>query len=85
LVFLPSIYVHNVFIIVQKKKLNDGGKLEVQSDKWSEAHLIAISCSEAPLGMARWSLRMLADKMVELKYLVIGIEIFLIIGKFFSV
>lgn len=34
-----------------------------------EAHLIAISCSEAPEGMARWSLRMLAEKMVELKYI----------------
>jgi transposase len=33
-----------------------------------EAHLIAISCSKAPEGYARWSLRMLADKMVELKY-----------------
>lgn len=33
-----------------------------------EAHLIAISCSEAPEGYARWSLRMLADKMVELEY-----------------
>ena len=33
-----------------------------------EAHLVAISCSKAPEGYARWSLRMLADKMVELKY-----------------
>lgn len=33
-----------------------------------EAHLIAISCSKSPEGYARWSLRMLADKMVELKY-----------------
>ena len=33
-----------------------------------EAHLIALSCSEAPEGYARWSLRLLADKMVELKY-----------------
>jgi transposase len=33
-----------------------------------EAHLIALSCSEAPEGYARWSLRMLADKMVELEY-----------------
>jgi len=31
-----------------------------------EAHLIALSCSEAPEGYARGSLRMLADKMVEL-------------------
>ena len=33
-----------------------------------EAHLVAISCSEAPEGYGRWSLRMLADKMVELEY-----------------
>jgi transposase len=33
-----------------------------------EAHLVAISCSEAPEGFGRWSLRMLADKMVELEY-----------------
>ena len=34
-----------------------------------EAHLIALSCSEAPQGYARWSLRLLAEKMVELKYI----------------
>lgn len=33
-----------------------------------EAHLIALSCSEAPIGFSRWSLRMLADKVVELEY-----------------
>jgi transposase len=33
-----------------------------------EAHLIALSCSKAPKGFSRWSLRMLADKLVELKY-----------------
>jgi transposase len=33
-----------------------------------EAHLIALSCSKAPEGFSRWSLRLLADKMVELKY-----------------
>jgi transposase len=33
-----------------------------------EAHLIALSCSQAPEGYARWSLRLLADKMVEMKY-----------------
>jgi transposase len=31
-----------------------------------EAHLIALCCSEAPEGYATWTLRMLADKMVEL-------------------
>lgn len=33
-----------------------------------EAHLIALSCSKPPKGFARWSLRMLADKVVELEY-----------------
>lgn len=33
-----------------------------------EAHLVALSCSKAPEGFSRWSLRLLADKMVELEY-----------------
>jgi hypothetical protein len=33
-----------------------------------EAHLIALSCGEPPEGFARWSLRLLADKVVELNY-----------------
>ena len=33
-----------------------------------EAHLIALSCSEPPEGYHRWSLRLLADKVVELNY-----------------
>jgi hypothetical protein len=34
-----------------------------------EAHLIALSCSDPPEGFARWSLRLLADKVVELEYI----------------
>jgi transposase len=34
----------------------------------AEAHLIALSCSQPPEGFARWSLRLLADKAVELGY-----------------
>jgi transposase len=41
---------------------------ERKADGDFEAHLIALSCSKAPQGYARWSLRLLADKMVELKY-----------------
>jgi transposase len=41
---------------------------ELKADGDFEAHLIALSCSKAPEGYTRWSLRMLADKMVELKY-----------------
>lgn len=35
-------------------------------DGRAEAHLIALSCSEPPEGRERWSLRLLADRMVEL-------------------
>ncbi len=34
-----------------------------------EAHLVALSCSDPPEGFARWSLRLLADKVVELGYI----------------
>lgn len=39
---------------------------KIDGDK--EAKLISIACSEPPQGMAKWSLRLLADKMVELNY-----------------
>jgi transposase len=41
---------------------------DIKADGDFEAHLVAISCSKAPAGYARWSLRMLADKMVALNY-----------------
>lgn len=34
-----------------------------------EANLVALSCSEPPEGFARWSLRLLADRVVELDYI----------------
>ena len=34
-----------------------------------EAHLVALSCSRPPEGFARWTLRLLADKAVELDYI----------------
>ena len=37
-------------------------------DGEGEAHLIALACSEPPEGYARWHLRLLADKAVELGY-----------------
>src|ERR1700716_2888442 len=36
-------------------------------DGVQEAHLVALACSPAPKGRARWSLRLLADKLVELE------------------
>ena len=34
-----------------------------------EAHLVALSCNSPPEGFARWSLRLLADRVVELNYI----------------
>lgn len=36
-------------------------------DGEQEAHLIAIACSQAPEGQARWTLRLLAQRIVELE------------------
>ena len=33
-----------------------------------EAHLIALTCSQAPEGHARWTLRLLAERMVVLEH-----------------
>lgn len=37
-------------------------------DGEQEAHLIALSCSPCPEGQARWTLRLLANRLVELGY-----------------
>lgn len=34
-----------------------------------EAHLIALCCGKPPEGFSQWSLRLLADRVVELKYI----------------
>ena len=42
---------------------------EKKIDGDAEAKLLALTCNEPPKGYAKWSLRMLADKMVELEYI----------------
>ena len=37
-------------------------------DGRAEAHLIALSCSDPPEGREHWSMRLLAQKMVELEH-----------------
>lgn len=37
-------------------------------DGEGEAHLIALACSETPQGYQRWTLKLLADRMVQLGY-----------------
>jgi transposase len=50
--------------------LNRRAPLRVYQRKLSgehEARLVALACSPPPSGQARWSLRLLADKLVELE------------------
>lgn len=42
---------------------------ERKADGDFEARLVALSCSEPPEGFSRWSLRLLADKVIELNYI----------------
>jgi transposase len=41
---------------------------DVKLDGDVEAKLVQLCCSEPPKGYAKWSLRLLADKMVEMNY-----------------
>jgi hypothetical protein len=64
-----------------RKKFSDGGLKSVFEKKFTprfsrrkfdgeaEARLIAVCCSTPPEGHARWNLRLLADKIVELQIL----------------
>ncbi len=41
---------------------------EIRFDGAFEARLLALACSEAPEGYCRWTVRLLADRAVELNY-----------------
>ena len=51
---------------LERKPMPSRGK---RHDGDFEAHLTALACSKAPEGHARWSLRLLADRVVELQYI----------------
>lgn len=60
-------FVENGFeACLERKALSKTKAKKIDGDV--EAHLVALSCSKAPEGFSRWSLRLLADKMVELNY-----------------
>ena len=48
------------------KKRTDTPSKKFDGEK--EAHLIALVCSDPPEGHSRWTLRLLAEKMVELEH-----------------
>jgi tryptophan 2,3-dioxygenase len=60
-------FVENGLEVALDKRKADRQHLK-KADGEFEAHLLALSCGKPPQGRARWSLRLLADKMVELEY-----------------
>ena len=53
-------------VLSRRKYIQKISRKKLDGD--AEAHLIALACSESPEGYTRWSLRLLADRMVELGY-----------------
>jgi transposase len=51
-----------------ERKPLDMTQRDIKFDGAFEARLIALACSEAPQGRARWTIRLLAEKAVELNY-----------------
>jgi transposase len=49
-----------------KERPRPGQRLKL--DGKEQAHLIAVACSNPPEGHARWTLRLLASKVVELEF-----------------
>jgi transposase len=48
-------------------KLSSHGRVR-KLDGEAEAHLIALTCSPPPEGASRWTLNLLTDRMIELRY-----------------
>ena len=59
-------FVEQGFEIALERKKQLKPPRERKFDGKAEAHLIALSCSQPPKGYARWSLKLLADKAIEL-------------------
>ena len=51
--------------LLERKPRSDKGKTKLDGE--GEARLVQLACSKSPPGYSRWSLRMLAEKLVELE------------------
>jgi len=51
--------------LLERKPRSDQGRTKLDGE--GEAQLVKLACSKAPAGFARWSLRLLAGKLVELE------------------
>ncbi len=65
---LKKRFVEEGLLVAIERKKRETPPREIQFGGEFEAHLLALACSDAPEGRARWTIRMLAEKMVELKF-----------------
>jgi transposase len=65
---LKKRFVENGLEAALARKPRDKPPREVKFDGAFEARLIALACSEIPEGYRRWTVRLLADKAVELNF-----------------
>ena len=49
------------------EKARSGRPIEIKAE--TRAKITALACTDAPAGRARWTLRLLAEKVVELEYI----------------
>ena len=61
-------YVHEGVEGALKRRPNSNPR-SCKVDGEQEAHLVALSCRQPPAGHKRWTMRLLASKMVELDYI----------------
>jgi hypothetical protein len=59
--------VNNAVMFLQRKK-RETPPVPPKVTGELEARIIALACGEVPKGYARWTLRLLAEKCVELRY-----------------
>jgi hypothetical protein len=60
--------LHDVSLFLRRKK-RETPPVPPKTTGELEARVIALACGEVPEGCARWTLRLLADKCVELHYI----------------
>lgn len=60
-------FVEEGFEAALKPRSGQGRKPKLNGE--TEAHLVALRCGDPPNGQGRWTLRLLAEQMVELDYI----------------
>ena len=65
---LKQRFVEEGLAAALQRKQRQGPPPQMTFDGAFEARLIALACSQAPPGRCRWTLRLLADKAVELGF-----------------